>query len=87
MSLVTLRPKGQLTIPANILQQWNVKPYDQLDVTFQNGVITIMPVKRKEASKKDKLKTFAGVGRGCWGDTPDDVKATISELRHSWAKE
>lgn len=86
MSLVTLRPKGQLTIPVDILQAWGIEPYEQLEINFQNGVITLVPAKRKEPSKKNRLMTFAGVGHGCWGDTPDEVQESIGELRDSWTR-
>lgn len=86
MSLVTLRPKGQLTIPVSILQQWGVEPYEQLELSFQNGVVTIIPAKRKEASSQNGLMDFAGVGAGCWGDTPDEVNDSLRELRDSWAR-
>ncbi|MGV6851623.1 MAG: AbrB/MazE/SpoVT family DNA-binding domain-containing protein [bacterium] len=86
MPLVTLRPKGQLTIPVNILQQWNIKPYEQLEVSFQNGIVTMMPAKRKEQSRKSNLKAFAGIGQGCWGDTPEAVQDSIHNLRNSWTR-
>ena len=86
MSLVTLRPKGQLTIPVDILQKWGIKPYDKLEINFQNGVITIVPATRKEPRKKNRLMSFAGAGKGCWGDTPDEVKESIQDLRESWSR-
>ena len=86
MSLVTLRPKGQLTIPVDILQQWDIKPYEQLEISFQNGVITLVPAKRKEPRKKNRLMSFAGIGQGCWGETADDVRNTVHQLRDSWSR-
>lgn len=86
MSLVTLRPKGQLTIPVQMLQQWDIKPYEQVEVNFNNGVITIVPAKRKTPSKRNNLLAFAGAGRGCWGNTPDEVKQSIVSLRDSWTR-
>lgn len=86
MSLVTLRPKGQLTIPVNILQQWGIEPYEQLELSFQNGVVTIIPAKRNEASNQNRLMEFAGIGAGCWGDTAAEVNDSVRELRDSWAR-
>lgn len=86
MPVVTLRPKGQVTIPVDILQQWNIKPYEKLEMKFQNGIITIVPAERKEASKKNNLKAFSGIGQGCWGDTPDEVQDSIHKLRNSWTR-
>lgn len=55
MPLVTLRPKGQLTIPVDILQKWDIKPYDKLEINFQSGAITIVPAARKGSKKKNRL--------------------------------
>ena len=86
MPLVTLRPKGQITIPVQILQQLNMKPYEQVEVNFHNGVIMIIPTKRKEPTKRTNLMAFAGAGRGCWGETPNEVKQSIHNLRDSWTR-
>lgn len=86
MPLVTLRPKGQVTIPTQILQQWDIKPYQKLEVAFHNGVLTIIPALRKEPNKKKTLHSFAGAGRGCWGETPEEVKQSITNLRDSWTR-
>lgn len=86
MTIATLRPKGQLTIPSQMLRQWNIKPYDQVEISFQNGVITIVPANRNDKSKKCNLKAFAGIGRGCWGKTPESVNDSILNLRDSWSR-
>lgn len=86
MALATLRPKGQLTIPVQMLQQWNIKPYEQVEISFQNGVITIVPANRKAATKQRSLSAFAGVGHGCWGKTPEAVSESIQNLRDSWTR-
>jgi bifunctional DNA-binding transcriptional regulator/antitoxin component of YhaV-PrlF toxin-antitoxin module len=86
MSTVSLGPKGQLTIPDSILQQWGVEPNDQLELSFQNGVATLTPVKRQQISDHNSLMEFAGVGAGCWGEMPDDVNDYLCELRSSWVR-
>lgn len=86
MPLATLRPKGQLTIPVQILQQWGIKPYDQVEINVQNGVLMIIPVKRKETAKKKTISGFIGIGRGMWGETPAAVQASIHNLRDSWTR-
>lgn len=86
MSLATLRPKGQLTIPAQILQQLNIQAYEQVEINLQNGVITIIPANRKESTRKKSLKAFAGVGQGCWGDTSAALKESVDNLRDSWTR-
>lgn len=86
MPLATLRPKGQLTIPAQILQQWNIKPYEQVEVSFQNGVVMMVPARRKQATKRKSLAGFAGIGRGMWGNTQEEVQVSIRNLRNSWTR-
>lgn len=86
MPLATLRPKGQLTIPVQILQQWNIQPYDQVEINFQNGVVMMVPVKRKATAKIKSLSAFAGIGRGLWGETSAEVQASIHNLRDSWTR-
>lgn len=86
MSLATLRPKGQLTIPAQILQQLNIQAYEQVEINLQNGVITIIPANRKNSTRKRGLQAFAGIGQGCWGDTSVTLKESIDNLRDSWVR-
>lgn len=86
MPLVTIRPKGQVTIPVNILQQLSVEPYDQLEVKLHNGVVTMVPANRKESPTSDRLQDFIGIGRGYWGESPDDMTQSIEDLRDSWSR-
>ena len=82
MPEVTIRPKGQITIPAEIMQSWHLRAHDRVNITLVNGIVTMTPIKRKAVSKS--LMSFAGVGRGVWGDTPEEVETTINENRNSW---
>jgi AbrB family looped-hinge helix DNA binding protein len=82
MPEVTIRPKGQVTIPAEIMKSWHLRANDRVNIALVNGIVTITPLKRKQVSKS--LMSFTGVGRGIWGDTPEKVEATINENRNSW---
>jgi AbrB family looped-hinge helix DNA binding protein len=82
MPEVTIRPKGQVTIPAEIMQSWHLRTNDRVNITLVNGIVTMTPIKRKEASKD--IMSFAGIGRGIWGDTHEEVETTINEIRNSW---
>lgn len=88
MPQVKLREKGQLTIPVDLLQEWgrknHVATHDAIDVHLSNGVLMLIPSKR-HAAKRD-IMSFAGVGKGLWGSTHDDIESTIQELRNSWAR-
>lgn len=87
MLTVSLGPKGQLTIPDSILQQWGVEPNDQLELSFQNGIVTLVPVKRQQKSGCNSLMEFAGIGAGCWGETSDEMNDSLRELRGSWGRD
>ena len=78
--------KGLVTIPAHILQKLEIEPYEQLEINFQNGVITMSPVKKEKVPKKNQLMAFAGAGQGCWGDTPEVVEDAIHKPRNSWTR-
>jgi antitoxin component of MazEF toxin-antitoxin module len=84
MPKITLRPKGQVTIPASILGQWNARPDDVLDVQLANGVVMFTPVSRRDASPD--LMAFAGLGKGLWGNTPEQVEDSIQSLRDAWVR-
>lgn len=88
MLQVKLREKGQVTIPAEILQEWRLKnqvnTHDVVNVSLSNGVLMLIPNK-KAAAKRDML-SFAGSGKGLWGETEQDIASSISELRKSWSR-
>jgi bifunctional DNA-binding transcriptional regulator/antitoxin component of YhaV-PrlF toxin-antitoxin module len=88
MPKVKLREKGQLTIPAELLQEWsrlhNVVTNDSIEVNLSNGVLMLVPTKR-HAAKRD-IMSFAGIGKGLWGDSQEDIEASIQALRNSWAR-
>lgn len=88
MPQVKLREKGQVTIPAELLQEWNrkynVAANDSVEVSLSNGVLMMIPSTR-QATKRDVM-SFAGIGKGLWGDSAQDIDANIQKLRDSWAR-
>lgn len=88
MLQVKLRDKGQVTIPAELLHEWNkcnhVAINDSMEAQLANGVLMLIPKKR--GANKRTLMSFAGVGKGLWGDTPEAVDASMNEIRDSWAR-
>jgi antitoxin component of MazEF toxin-antitoxin module len=88
MPQVKLREKGQVTIPAELLQEWSrvnhVATNDSIDVQLSNGVLMLIPSKR-HTTKRD-LMSYAGAGKGLWGNTPAEIETTIQALRNSWAR-
>ena len=88
MPQVKIREKGQVTIPAELLQEWSNKNHvsvnDSMEATLVNGVLMLIPKKRHTA-KRD-IMSFAGVGKGLWGDTPEEIDASINEIRNLWTR-
>ena len=88
MSQVKLREKGQVTIPAELLQEWSRKNHvstnDVMEATLANGVLMLIP-KKRHATKRD-IMSFAGIGKGLWGDSVEEVDATLKEIRNSWTR-
>ncbi len=78
----------QVTIPADILQEWRlkhqVKTNDRMDASRPNAVLPLVP--SKHAEKKRDLLSFAGAGKGLWGLTEQEIDATIVQLRDSWTR-
>jgi antitoxin component of MazEF toxin-antitoxin module len=81
MPEIRMRPKHQVTLPASIVREASIKPDDRLSVVFTNGNIVITPVRNEV---KDDVMSYAGIFRGAWGNTPEQVEATIHNLRNEW---
>jgi bifunctional DNA-binding transcriptional regulator/antitoxin component of YhaV-PrlF toxin-antitoxin module len=88
MPQVKLREKGQVTIPAELLQEWSrtnhVATNDTIEINLSNGVLMLIPSKRHTA-KRD-IMSFAGVGKSLWGNTQEEIEKTIQDLRSSWTR-
>jgi len=84
MSQVRVRPKHQITLPSRIVAAAHLKPDDLLEVAYANGVVTLVPVSRKE--RKGSVMAYAGIARGIWGGTTEEVDASINSDRGSWER-
>jgi bifunctional DNA-binding transcriptional regulator/antitoxin component of YhaV-PrlF toxin-antitoxin module len=84
MTHIRLRPKHQVTLPASIVRQAKIKADDTLSVVYLNGSIVITPTRPKP--KGADLMSFAGIGRGLWGDSPSAVDATLRSMKDAWER-
>ena len=84
MPEITIDQKGQISIPEEILQTWQIQPYDKISVKLVNGAVILTPVKHRE--KKQSILSYAGVARGIWGDSADELDRFVSYERDSWEK-
>lgn len=84
MSQVRVRLKHQITIPSRIAEAAHIKPNDMLEVAYTNGVVTLVPVNRKE--RKESVMAYAGIARGLWGQTTAEIDADLNSNRGSWER-
>ncbi len=84
MAQVRVRNKHQITIPARIAESANIKPDDMLEVSYSNGVVTLIPVARKK--RKESAMAYAGIARGIWGETTLEIDAALNKSRDSWER-
>ncbi len=85
MPEIRMRTKHQVTLPASIVREANLQTDDRLMVTLVNGNILISP-KRAQPQLTQSVLAFAGVGRGVWGQTADEVEARVRLLRNEWER-
>ena len=84
MSEVRLRPKGQVTIPSNIIEAARLPADAVFDVELVNGVITFTPRIKKRSG--DDTMAYAGVFAGAWGKTPKEIDGSLTRLRDEWER-
>ena len=82
MSEVRLRPKGQVTIPASILERAHLATDATLEVALVDGVITLTP--KENPTEKQDIMAFAGIFKGAWGDTNEAVNNALDNHRNEW---
>ncbi|TNJ36279.1 AbrB/MazE/SpoVT family DNA-binding domain-containing protein [Chlorobaculum thiosulfatiphilum] len=73
---VRLRKKNQLTIPAAIAHSANIKTDDMLEIDCRNGEIILTP--KSEKQRTVSIMSYAGIGRGVWEHTTDEIAKTIA---------
>ena len=84
MSEVRLRRRGQVTIPANILERAQLAANATFEVALVNGVITLTPKKNPE--NKVDIMGYAGIFKSAWGDTAEAVNAALNQHRDEWER-
>jgi AbrB family looped-hinge helix DNA binding protein len=92
MTLVKLKEKGQVTIPASVRQQISAHKGDVFEVAVTNGNIVLKPqevVSRKRSAKTKKgvdISPWIGSGKGLF-NSPEEAAAFIKLERASWVIE
>ena len=85
MTQVRVRNKHQITIPARIAKSANIKPDDMLEVAYNKGVVTLIPVSRKK--RKESAMAYAGIAQGIWGKTTLEIDTELHNSRDSFNKQ
>jgi hypothetical protein len=84
MPTVKIQLQGQITLPDDILQAWHLPLNEEINVSLVDGVVTLTPV--NHLKRKQSIMAYAGIARGLWGDTADDIDNFIRHERDSWEK-
>lgn len=83
MVRVTIRDRNQLTVPVDIAAAAGLTSGSLCDMEYTNGVITITPA---DSTPARPLSDFAGIARGVWGDTDEQIEQQIRADRESWER-
>jgi AbrB family looped-hinge helix DNA binding protein len=91
MSLVKLKEKGQVTIPAAVRAQVGAHKGDVFEVVVSNGNIVLKPqevISRKLPRKEQKrsgvdIGKYIGSAKGLFGG-PEEIDAYVRKERGSW---
>lgn len=84
MPEIRMRPKHQVTLPASLVRQANIKLDDKLAVTYVNGSIILTPTAASE--NQIDIMAFAGIANGLWGNTAQEIDQTLSSVKSGWER-
>jgi bifunctional DNA-binding transcriptional regulator/antitoxin component of YhaV-PrlF toxin-antitoxin module len=84
MESIKMRERRQLTLPAGVVEQVQIKTNDALQVTVVNGVIQLTPL-HPGASKKISLRPLLGLAKGVYQtEEKAPLSQYVEELRNEW---
>ena len=87
MQRVTLKEKGQITIPAQLREQLSARVGDVFDVQIEGGKLVFAPLtftsKEPAVEPGIDIKKWIGAACGLYA-APADVEAFIKSERKSW---
>jgi hypothetical protein len=79
-----MRPKHQVTLPASIVRQVKIKADNTMTVAYINGSIVLTPTVASD--ENIDVMSFAGMGRGLWGESPEAIEANLREMKEAWER-
>ena len=84
MPVIRMRPKHQVTLPASMVRQANIKLDDKLAVTYVNGSIILTP--STAGANQTDIMAFAGIANGLWGNTAKQIDQTLDTMKSDWER-
>ena len=85
MPQVRVRDKCQITLPSAVVRAANIGKDDVLDVTYKDGVITLI-TQRSLAQMKPSLMALAGSTTGLYGKDTQARQQYVTNERASWTR-
>ena len=84
MPEIRMRPKHQVTLPASLVRQANIKLDDKLAVSYVNGSIILTP--SAAGKNQTDVMAFAGIASGVWGHTAKEIDQTLDSMKSGWER-
>lgn len=84
ITVVTVREKNQVTIPRATAQAAGIEPGTTFDIQYVNGVITM--TLSEHCGPADSLEQYAGIGKGLWGQTKNEIAESLEHDRDTWER-
>ena len=84
MPEIRLRPKHQVTLPANLVRRANIQLDDKLTVSYVNGSIILTPT--ASGKTQTDIMAFAGIASGLWGRTALEIDQTLESNKSGWER-
>ena len=82
---VRVRGRRQITLPAAVVRTLNIGENDVLNVTAQEGTITLT-TQQAVQKKRRSLMDLAGSTPGLYGNTTEEIHTYIANERASWER-
>jgi antitoxin component of MazEF toxin-antitoxin module len=84
MPVIRMRSKHQVTLPASLVRQANIKLDDKLVAICVNGSIILTP--SAVGKNQTDIMAFAGIANGLWGNTARKVDQTLTDMKSNWER-
>lgn len=86
MTIVKLKQKWQVTIPADIRSELNAKDWDIFDIKLIDWKIILdqIDLVMSKNNKKEKLSDYIWFAKWTWGDSISEIDEYLRNERNSW---